>query len=1485
MTNTNLSNLFLPYLNSDQQLPLHEISELGDFCQYLNSENWTINNTVLTSSEDSLTITGNLAIFQSNQPIPIILLVQQDGANLKLKLTGNFDDGWKLSEGFGTLPRSFRKSPNFAGATYYGDSLFNDLVITNQSFIVANYIDKENKIIEGINFYGQLKVSQGLEPLQKLLNVEATLSLYGSVEIREEQSPIIKLFADIPSDKYLKFLHFNLHNLYLNLFTEYPEDDDFGLAESKVLLGSNVTTDGENPIEFTLIAIMSELDDAWSFSFEAVDNSVSLGRGFSALSSVAGFDLDIALPDTINKILESIYLKFISIQLNPFKPSINNLLFEVGLGETWKLIEGVVEIAEPAVGIYILLPFNPKYQIVHPYLTGTFVLGKNNPVHLDVEADYLDDFSVTANLREGDIISVSDVVESFTSLSNLPTIDIDELYLNADSSGYFLLEGSLQQNWEIPLQGNNNLVIENTWLRLERLDKDFTGSFSGYFEIAGVEIVLFAEQSSDEGWDFEGSTGEGQEIPIGQLIEDIANLFGDVTLPSSIEELIIQNLGISFNTKTKDFNFTCQSKFPVDEQEVDITVTIAITRQEDNSFNKEFTGYIVVGDLQFNLIFSKDNTTKTFIAAYNNPNGDSLVIKNLVADVSNNIATYIPESLQITLQNALFAYSKNQEKTSFLFGLNLGSQINLSNLPLVGKQFPPEQTISVDDLQFIIASQNLNLEEAETFNNLIPENISKLPLQTSEKPTETTPAIKKGFNLSANLQFGETTEILALPISSETEPDTTLEESPTPISDNSNTPPPDEATWFSLQKTFGPVYFERIGIQYQDAAIWFLLDANLSFTGLTLSLDGLAVGSPLKPFSPQFRLQGLGIDYRSGSNLTIAGAFLKLGNEYAGSVIISTSELTLSAIGSYSQTSEGHPSLFIYGILDYPLGGPSFFFVTGLALGFAYNRSLILPTLDQVPQYPLVQAALSGATKGTTGLIEMQRNLLPYIPPQVGQIAFAVGIKFTSFKIIESFALLVVSLGDRLEISVIGLSTIIAPSAETNPGIPPLAEVRIALLARFIPSEGILQVEGKVMPDSYLFARDCQLSGGFAFYCWFAGQYQGDFVLTVGGYHPDYQVPAHYPKVDRLGLNWRISDKLSIKGGIYFAITASAFMAGGRLEAVWQSGRLKAWFIAEAHFLISWKPYFYDIRLSVKIGVSYTFKIFGFRKRISVDVSASLHIWGPEFSGTAKIDISVISFTVKFGNRMSRVRPPISWSEFKTSFLPASEEVCTIRVKQGILKAIEKDSSELWIINPKEFTLIVGSVIPIKTADSVDFIDNTRQQEPVGIAPMAANDNQFSQSDCQITITYNQSNIEQEFSYVPVRKNVPIALWGEEQQTDLNGEKFVHNVLSGFEVKPKNPPKPGETQEIPKGNLSYDTENLTNFYEWRSFTEFSLNSETNEDQRSQAIAENMLTQDSTRRQLLSELGFSEEEINTIDLQALTNDVEQAFVVSPQLLEV
>ncbi|HYR43254.1 MAG TPA: DUF6603 domain-containing protein, partial [Terriglobia bacterium] len=524
--------------------------------------------------------------------------------------------------------------------------------------------------------------------------------------------------------------------------------------------------------------------------------------------------------------------------------------------------------------------------------------------------------------------------------------------------------------------------------------------------------------------------------------------------------------------------------------------------------------------------------------------------------------------------------------------------------------------------------------------------------------------------------------------------------------DKSATPsatPAANVKWFALQKSFGPVHFERVGVQYQNGALWFLLDASLSAAGLTISLDGLAVGSGLQRFSPQFTLHGLGIDYNGGGVVEIGGAFLRTksanttSDSYTGTAVIKTKAATISGFGSYAELN-GHSSLFVYAFLDYPLGGPAFFFVTGLAAGFGYNRKLIIPSIDKVADFPLVKEALGLDTpdKLLSELVKLQ----PYIPPTLGEVFLAVGIRFTTFKLIDSFALLAIEFGNRVVFNIIGLSTAIVPTPEAGKSVTPLAEVQMAWKATFDPAEGFLGLNAQLTSNSYILSRDCHLSGGFAFYSWFSGEHAGDFVQTMGGYHPAFNVPAHYPSVPRLQFNWKVTDNLTLKGDAYYALCGSALMAGGHLEATWESGDLKAWFNAGADFLIQWKPYHYDARIYVDIGVSYTFKInllfTSIRMTISIDVGADLHIWGPDFSGHASVHLWIISFGISFGAGASQEPQPIDWPTFKASFLPAvndgqlRDNTCSIAVMDGLVRT--GNSSLLRVVDLIDAARLISKV-------------------------------------------------------------------------------------------------------------------------------------------------------------------------------------------------
>src|SRR5439155_19296493 len=288
-----------------------------------------------------------------------------------------------------------------------------------------------------------------------------------------------------------------------------------------------------------------------------------------------------------------------------------------------------------------------------------------------------------------------------------------------------------------------------------------------------------------------------------------------------------------------------------------------------------------------------------------------------------------------------------------------------------------------EDLRLLVATGALSRSDVAAVNALLPGPIAKLPVP-SDPPATGAPdvAVARGLTVSARLNLGGTPQTLAMPVTAGVGSGAGGDRPATPAVPVAVTSS-DTAKWFTLQKTFGPLYLARVGVRYQDAVLWILLDAALSALGLTVSLDGLALGWPVGRFDPRFDLRGLGIDYRNPA-IEIGAAFLRTAvaddqgrtyDEYDGAAVLKAKALTLSAIGSYAYL-DGHPSLFIYAVLDYPIGGPSFFFVTGLAAGFGYNRALIVPPVEGVAQFPLVAEATkkSPAPTGGTGAPDHPRQ-------------------------------------------------------------------------------------------------------------------------------------------------------------------------------------------------------------------------------------------------------------------------------------------------------------------------------------------------------------------------------------------------------------------------------------------------------------------------------------------------------------------------------
>lgn len=742
----------------------------------------------------------------------------------------------------------------------------------------------------------------------------------------------------------------------------------------------------------------------------------------------------------------------------------------------------------------------------------------------------------------------------------------------------------------------------------------------------------------------------------------------------------------------------------------------------------------------------------------------SIVLDSLAFEYRESVAQ-VAVTLQAGASQCRFVLLKaSGEKKGLVTGLELRLDKNLfSNNPLSGLI----GEISLGDLAIFYANADL---PGIAFN---PEGVRNADALARTPASVQTRDFTRGINWSVKVSIGEI-RLLDWPPALKKEEQSAQPAKPAsaPAKPSTAVPEklPDSTTWIELNKVFGPLSVRRIGLSYEAPRVAVKFDATLQLSVLTLTLDGLGVSYPLNEFSNlspakilknlDFSLDGMGLALGSGP-IEIGGSLLVVKRnplEVEGMLLIRTAAFSLSAFGSYADLN-GTPSVMAYAVLLKALGGPAFFFVTGLAFGFGANRKLRLPKIEEVHTFPLIKAAMGA--QGFSDLQQLPKQLRGNVSPALGSFWIAAGVKFTSFVMIESFALLSVSFGAEVEIGLLGLSRLSVPPLAPPDKVIACAELALRAVISF--GEGSIKVEARLTENSFVLSRSCRLTGGFAFYLWFSGEHAGDFVVTLGGYHPAFRPPAHYPSVPRLGMHWQISSELSVTGEIYFALTPSCLMAGGKLCATFKSGIIEAWFIAYADFLLSWEPLYYSARMGISIGVAFRLKVVFFTISFRLELSVTLELWGPSFGGEAVVSLSVISFSIRFGEPRS-LPAPLTADKFIAKCLPPSKiagvpDVFSLRITAGLLREQKVDENRTdRIISAHQLSLVAESVIPCTGFEDLAAAAGSPPAS-LGVRPMGKTglESKFSVTILDEARKPKVSNLRA----VAVAGNVPDAVWGK----------------------------------------------------------------------------------------------------------------------------
>ena len=551
--------------------------------------------------------------------------------------------------------------------------------------------------------------------------------------------------------------------------------------------------------------------------------------------------------------------------------------------------------------------------------------------------------------------------------------------------------------------------------------------------------------------------------------------------------------------------------------------------------------------------------------------------------------------------------------------------------------------------------------------------------------------------------------------------------------------------WLAIQRGFGPLYIEQVGFGVsvqsdQLRSISLLLDGRVSLLGLTAAVDDLqltfVVASNASVFDPSrwaVDLAGLAFNADMGG-LTLQGGLRKFGSgdttQYVGMLMGRFAVYGLSVFGGYGQgvqNGQRFASFFAFGAVNGPIGGPPAFFLTGIGGGLGINRKLLIPSdLSRFDQYPLVKALDPSAKPSDDPMAELIR-LGEFFPMERGSFWFAAGVSFTSFALVDGVVVVSIQVGDGLEVALLGLARMALPRPQVA-----IVSIELGLVARFSSKEGVLWVQAQLTDNSWLLYPDVRLTGGFAFVTWFKGPNRGQFVLTIGGYHPRFR-RAGYPEVPRLGLNWRVGPFITIKGESYFALTSEAVMAGVRVEVSARFGPAWAQVIFGADGIVFFDPFHLEVDAYASIRAGVTIDVWIGEITISISISANIHIEGPKFHGRATFSVGPVDLEVEFGDADQPPRPLLPWGDFVRKYLeeaaPDTARVLAAIAGKGALPpgtgaggATDTAPADGSAAKPfevyAEFEVTLTNAVPTRRVELGATVVDKLPSQAIGLAPM-----------------------------------------------------------------------------------------------------------------------------------------------------------------------
>lgn len=1098
------------------------------------------------------------------------------------------------------------------------------------------------------------------------------------------------------------------------------------------------------------------------------------------------------LPKELATMLEALTIESVMLQWNTASDNLELFTQEIGVldGKKWQLTEGLL-LGDFRLSIEIQRWEQEQKNVIWG-IHGKMDIGKGElPVSVYVQSE-----------NEGYYVQTGDADTKVTGLDFLTPfcgeLPLRELPIAAALEDLFFqslsLEGALGTNaltsFEVQIGIDVSLDILDVFSIQEiefayaRYEEENSLILEGKLQIADLPFAIAAERLQDN-WIFSGYTLGPDEISLSGMMESLLKHCGisDVPLPA----IRLNTISCSYDMADGIFAFSAFADAGEDNadeisfQSIRASVDLKIEKKEEKwQYKAAIKGEAKLLDSVFDIAYQLDaetHTNKFYFAWRKQPD---FSLEKLILDLGFSDLG-IPEgllpapdqmrmeydfakgSLQIEAESGdkklLFGTEKGQEgERSFYLAMKLGVSVSLHEIPLAGAQAPELEEQKFRDIVFLLHTKDM---EDFSAGDIVSGVAARAGLYfLLHLGGESYLYCLKEFSQKSLKKEACTYGILN--------------------AENTNA----GGSGWEINKKIGPFLLQRLLLSCKEGRILVGLSASLETGILRMELDGATLGIPFAKKEPSFALHGFGLSITSPA-IRFGGSFCRKDeNTYQGTITAGISEIMVELAGEYC--SQPYPSAFVLGEVSGREVGPPCFAVNQIQAAFGYNRKLTVSTIDRLDDFVLMQMA-----RGIIGQDELLQKADTYFPVQKDSRFLAAAVRAKSFEMFEIYAVLAMMFGVEMEFDLLGRAAVTLPKNDKNPIISAALLVKLTIR----PGSGVIPVDGKISKGSYIIDRNCHLHGGFAFYLWYGGEHKGDFVISVGGYADRYQRPQHYPVLDRLGFEWKLTDHLSASGSMYFALTPSAIMAGGRFAMTFHQGCIEAWVRAAIEILIGWKPYCYDFLVDVSVGVKADLGLF----RLKVELGCMLHIWGPEFSGIAKIKLWIISFSIPFGSgKQEDAEKTISVKEFRESFLPESG-----MQSDGRLQSNAKQQNDTGgdfggcsfdvQVSGTMFEATVRAPLPFTTVFWQKKLLEGTGQGKVTLRPCATTVEPSLYVEFE---RIDKNPLGAEMETMLIKENLPVALWGKEHETMLTEENVALKIsiceTQGYVISGKI----GEQEEI-----------------------------------------------------------------------------------------